>query len=276
MSWWRGPRGSRESSSSASRATRDAFRWTLRATVPERPPARCSGWHEPAQRSRPWPRTPVSPQPESPSSFTRAFRSPEAWAAAPPARWRARWRRTGRSGLAFPADSCSSVRSPASWRVPGHLPPTTSRPRCMAESCWFSPAGRCTSWSFPSHPELWAAVVRPHLEIRTKDARRVLGEHVPLKAAVTQWANTAAFTAGLYASDWDLISRSIRDVVAEPLRAGRIPGFRPSQGSGAGWRRPRLLPVRVRSLGLRAMPGRRGGRTRRRGHPPGLWRDRGA
>ena len=77
----------------------------------------------------------------------------------------------------------------------------------------------------PVPPELWAVVVRPHLETRTEDARRVLGEHVPLKAAVTQWANTAAFTAGLYASDWGLISRSIRDVVAEPLRAGRIPGF---------------------------------------------------
>ena len=77
----------------------------------------------------------------------------------------------------------------------------------------------------PVPPELWAVVVRPHLETRTEDARRVLGEHVPLKAAVTQWANTAAVTAGLYASDWDLISRSIRDVVAEPLRAGRIPGF---------------------------------------------------
>lgn len=77
----------------------------------------------------------------------------------------------------------------------------------------------------PVPPELWAVVVRPHLETRTEDARRVLGEHVPLRAAVTQWANTAAFTAGLFASDWDLISRSIRDVVAEPLRAGRIPGF---------------------------------------------------
>lgn len=77
----------------------------------------------------------------------------------------------------------------------------------------------------PVPPELWAVVVRPHLETRTEDARRVLGEHVPLKAAVTQWANTAAFTAGLYASDWNLLSRSIRDVVAEPLRAGRVPGF---------------------------------------------------
>ena len=77
----------------------------------------------------------------------------------------------------------------------------------------------------PVPRELWTVVVRPHLETRTRDARRILGDHVPLQAAVTQWANTAAFTAGLHASDWDLISRSLRDVIAEPLRAGRIPGF---------------------------------------------------
>ena len=86
----------------------------------------------------------------------------------------------------------------------------------------------------PVPPELWAVVVRPHLETRTEDARRVLGEHVPLQAAVTQWANTAAFTAGLYTSDWDLISRSIRDVVAEPLRAGRVPGFAQAREAALG------------------------------------------
>ena len=77
----------------------------------------------------------------------------------------------------------------------------------------------------PVPDELWVVVVRPHLETRTSDARLVLGDHVPLEAAVTQWGNTAAFTAGLYAADWDLISRSLKDVIAEPLRAGRVPGF---------------------------------------------------
>ncbi len=85
--------------------------------------------------------------------------------------------------------------------------------------------GRLHVVELPVPPELWTVVVRPELEIRTEDARRVLGEHVPLEAAVAQWANTAAFAAGLYASDWDLISRSLCDAVAEPLRAGRVPGF---------------------------------------------------
>ena len=77
----------------------------------------------------------------------------------------------------------------------------------------------------PVPDELWVVVVRPDLRVRTEDARRVLGDHVPLRAAVTQWGNTAAFTAGLYATDWDLISRSLKDVVAEPLRFGHTPGF---------------------------------------------------
>ena len=86
--------------------------------------------------------------------------------------------------------------------------------------------GRCPRVvELPVPDELWVVVVRPHLETRTSEARRVLGDHVPLKAAVTQWANTAAFTAGLHTTDWNLISRSLKDVVAEPLRAGRVPGF---------------------------------------------------
>ena len=51
--------------------------------------------------------------------------------------------------------------------------------------------------------------------------RRFAGRVLPWTAGLS----AAAFTAGLYACDWDLLSRSIRDVVAEPLRAGRIPGF---------------------------------------------------
>ena len=87
------------------------------------------------------------------------------------------------------------------------------------------PGKRPRVFELPVPDELWTVVVRPHLQTRTEDARRMLGEQVPLQAAVMQWANTAAFTAGLYTTDWDLISRSLKDVIAEPLRAGRVPGF---------------------------------------------------
>lgn len=72
---------------------------------------------------------------------------------------------------------------------------------------------------------LSVAVVHPHIEVRTADARRILGDTVPLAAAVTQWGNTAGFVAALYRGDLELLARTVVDVVAEPLRAPLVPGF---------------------------------------------------
>jgi homoserine kinase len=68
-------------------------------------------------------------------------------------------------------------------------------------------------------------VVHPHLELSTRDSRILLGDSVSLKNAVAQWANLGALVAGLYTQDWELISRSLVDHVAEPLRAEYVPGF---------------------------------------------------
>jgi homoserine kinase len=76
------------------------------------------------------------------------------------------------------------------------------------------------------------AVVHPHLEIETRAARLLLGDTVPLAKAIVQWGNTAALVAGLFRSDWDLISRALVDEVAEPLRAHLIPGFANVKAAG--------------------------------------------
>jgi homoserine kinase len=72
---------------------------------------------------------------------------------------------------------------------------------------------------------LSAAVVHPHTEIRTEDARRILKKELRLVDAVRQWGNLAALVAALYEGDLALLSRSLQDVVAEPRRALLIPGF---------------------------------------------------
>ncbi len=81
------------------------------------------------------------------------------------------------------------------------------------------------------------AVVHPHVELSTRDSRILLGESVPLKKAVAQWANLGALVSGLYTQDWELISRSLVDHIAEPLRADYVPGFtavkRAALGAGA-------------------------------------------
>lgn len=72
---------------------------------------------------------------------------------------------------------------------------------------------------------LYAAVVHPHIEIRTEDTRKILRKEVALSKAVTQWGNVGALVAGILEGDYDLISRSLHDEIIEPVRSMLIPGF---------------------------------------------------
>jgi homoserine kinase len=77
----------------------------------------------------------------------------------------------------------------------------------------------------PVPPGLSVALLRPHLEISTRDSRLLLGDAIRLENAVRQWAHLGGLVAGLYSEDLDLVSRSLSDFVAEPLRSRRVPGF---------------------------------------------------
>jgi len=72
---------------------------------------------------------------------------------------------------------------------------------------------------------LTAVVVHPHLEIETARARALIGDTVRLADAVRQWANLGALVDGLHRSDFELISRSLEDSIAEPRRASLVPGL---------------------------------------------------
>jgi homoserine kinase len=79
--------------------------------------------------------------------------------------------------------------------------------------------------SIPTPEELMCVLIHPQVEVKTKDARSVLRQTISLHAGVAQWANTAALVAGMMKSDYELIGRSLVDVVVEPLRSDLIPGF---------------------------------------------------
>lgn len=79
--------------------------------------------------------------------------------------------------------------------------------------------------SIPTPDNLFCTLVHPHLELKTQDSRQVLRSTIPLKDAITQWGNIAGLIAGLMKPDFGLIGRSLKDVVAEPVRALLIPGF---------------------------------------------------
>jgi homoserine kinase len=78
--------------------------------------------------------------------------------------------------------------------------------------------------SIPS-PALFITVVHPQIEIRTSDARQILRKEVLLKDAIKQWGNIAGLVAGLTRGDYDLIGRSLEDIIIEPLRSILIPEF---------------------------------------------------
>ena len=87
------------------------------------------------------------------------------------------------------------------------------------------PDGSSDLIRLPVPEGLASAVLHPHLEIETRAARALLGETVPLSAAVRQWGNVGGLVAGLFLSDLPLIGRTLEDHIAEPKRAHLVPGF---------------------------------------------------
>ena len=78
--------------------------------------------------------------------------------------------------------------------------------------------------SIPS-PRLFVTVLHPLIEVKTSSAREILKKEILLKDAAVQWGNVAGLVAGLMKNDYELISRSLVDHVAEPKRSTLIPGF---------------------------------------------------
>lgn len=72
---------------------------------------------------------------------------------------------------------------------------------------------------------LSAVIVYPHVKVLTKDSRSILSDKVDLNTFIKQSGNLASFVAAMYTSDFDLLKRSLQDLVIEPQRAKLIPSF---------------------------------------------------
>ena len=73
---------------------------------------------------------------------------------------------------------------------------------------------------------LRVAVVHPHCQVSTAEARRLVKERTyGLDVIVPNIGSVAALVAALYIGDLQLLGRSIDDRIIEPLRATLIPGF---------------------------------------------------
>lgn len=74
-------------------------------------------------------------------------------------------------------------------------------------------------------PDLFITIVHPQIEVRTSDSRQILRKEVQLKNAIKQWGNIGGLIMGFMKNDFGLISRSMEDVIIEPVRSILIPGF---------------------------------------------------
>ena len=73
--------------------------------------------------------------------------------------------------------------------------------------------------------DLFCTIIYPDIEIKTSDARAILPKEVPLKSVISQTGNIAALISGLASDDYQLIARSLKDVIIEPVRSKLIIGY---------------------------------------------------
>jgi len=76
-----------------------------------------------------------------------------------------------------------------------------------------------------SPANLYCTLIHPHILIRTEDARQILKKQIPLSDVTTQMGNIAGLITGMINEDFELIQRSMEDVIVEPVRSILIPGF---------------------------------------------------
>ena len=77
----------------------------------------------------------------------------------------------------------------------------------------------------PTPKDMFATIIHPQIEIKTSEARAILPKTFPLKDVITQWANLGSFVHAMHTSDYELLKRSLQDVIVEPHRSQLIPHF---------------------------------------------------
>ncbi len=80
-------------------------------------------------------------------------------------------------------------------------------------------------FNIPFPEDLWVTIIYPNVEIKTADAKRILKKQIEMSDAVTQWGNVAGLVSGLIMKDYELIGRSLQDVIVEPVRSILIPFY---------------------------------------------------
>lgn len=77
-------------------------------------------------------------------------------------------------------------------------------------------------------PRMKVCIATPSIKVppgKTRVSRALVPASVPLASATSNLANACIMTAGFLRRDLDMIAGAVSDTIAEPARAGSIPGF---------------------------------------------------
>lgn len=81
---------------------------------------------------------------------------------------------------------------------------------------------------------LHIVLAHPDQRLETRVARGVLPDVVTRDVAIRQAANLATLIAGACLGDVAMLGRGVDDLIAEPVRAGLLPGFLPAKAAALG------------------------------------------
>ena len=77
----------------------------------------------------------------------------------------------------------------------------------------------------PVLKDLRMIILHPLIELKTKDSRSIIKQSINLQKAISQWGNLGAFISALYTQDYELLGRSLKDEIVEPVRSILIPFY---------------------------------------------------
>ena len=80
--------------------------------------------------------------------------------------------------------------------------------------------------NLPTPSELYVTIIHPQIELKTSDSRSIVDRNIHISKMIEQSANLGAFISSLYEEDYELLKRSIKDVIIEPYRSELIPEFK--------------------------------------------------
>ncbi|WP_420318740.1 homoserine kinase [Ekhidna sp.] len=80
-------------------------------------------------------------------------------------------------------------------------------------------------FSLPIASELKVLIIKPHVVVKTSEAKGLLPKTIDVVTARKQWGNLASLVHSFHLKDWSRLKVSIDDFIAEPVRKSLIPGY---------------------------------------------------